>query len=575
MAAAAEEVADKAAEKMKELNMSTEELSRFEKAFRDPEFMKLFSDYAKEIQDPKHREENETYLRQMENEGRVHPGSGPDTTLIVPEAAFVVKTRTKGAPNNKGRKINMKVFINVCSSDKVEEATCKKVVKSLSGGSDWRIPFTLSNPRDDMDKDGNACVAVDFIVNPHVVEKASSDKRFKELVARTAMDAVRDHRGITLTTDLSFPRIKYKGPGGAPSVQAIKKAAEPKSSSAQQGSPFAFPSTKPAITTPVAASVEQKQDNEACMRDRIVVMEDNAARPMLPAPEYTITHVVENTTLKDHWMDKTAEANSGSVASTRPTTLLLKITLAKLTSAAGVDLNVAPHSVDIRAPGYATARIDLPYQVDDARGHAKFDKSKRVMTVTLPVTKPTPPPPKAFEEPAQSREEAEGIGASNVCQEEQPPATVVAQQEEKCALEGEHKDVNSHAVGSRHELLASITDTVEHNDDCSQAVLEASGAASVVSESGSEEANAKTMPQANSIGLEPEPEPEKPSGTCKSSSCPEAWSPSIALQSAERNTSEQQPVIVLERQEPQREEKEKKTQLVKPRLTAASVFDLD
>ena len=33
--------------------MIQQEVDKFEKAFKDPEFMKMFADYAKEISDPK------------------------------------------------------------------------------------------------------------------------------------------------------------------------------------------------------------------------------------------------------------------------------------------------------------------------------------------------------------------------------------------------------------------------------------------------------------------------------------------------------------------------------------------
>lgn len=48
-------------------NFSTDEKDRFVKAFDDPEFRKLFSNYMDELQDPANRAETETYISQLES----------------------------------------------------------------------------------------------------------------------------------------------------------------------------------------------------------------------------------------------------------------------------------------------------------------------------------------------------------------------------------------------------------------------------------------------------------------------------------------------------------------------------
>jgi hypothetical protein len=43
-------------------------------AFDDPEFRKLFSEYMDDLQDPKHREETEAYISQLEGDKKVPEG---------------------------------------------------------------------------------------------------------------------------------------------------------------------------------------------------------------------------------------------------------------------------------------------------------------------------------------------------------------------------------------------------------------------------------------------------------------------------------------------------------------------
>jgi len=61
---------DDAMDAMKNMDLTSEEYGKFEKAFKDPEFMKMFVEYAKEIESPEAKAETDAYLRQVENEGR-------------------------------------------------------------------------------------------------------------------------------------------------------------------------------------------------------------------------------------------------------------------------------------------------------------------------------------------------------------------------------------------------------------------------------------------------------------------------------------------------------------------------
>lgn len=56
--------------------------------------------------------ENDAYLRQIEHQGKVEEVYGKGAQLIIPMEAFVLKTREAKAGGQK-------VFINVCTSDKV------------------------------------------------------------------------------------------------------------------------------------------------------------------------------------------------------------------------------------------------------------------------------------------------------------------------------------------------------------------------------------------------------------------------------------------------------------------------
>jgi hypothetical protein len=56
------------------MKFTPEESDRFRKSFEDPEFRKLFAEYMDELQDPKNREETESYISQLEGEQKVPEG---------------------------------------------------------------------------------------------------------------------------------------------------------------------------------------------------------------------------------------------------------------------------------------------------------------------------------------------------------------------------------------------------------------------------------------------------------------------------------------------------------------------
>ena len=77
---------------VEDLNLSQEEVKKFNEAFQDPKFLELFADYAREISDPKHKAENDAYLRQIEAENRAGQVYGEGLELVVPDSGFVVAT---------------------------------------------------------------------------------------------------------------------------------------------------------------------------------------------------------------------------------------------------------------------------------------------------------------------------------------------------------------------------------------------------------------------------------------------------------------------------------------------------
>ena len=161
---------DDATRNLEDLKLTPDEVQKFETAFKDPEFKKMFAEYAKEISDPKNKAESDAYLRQLEYENKVESVYGKGVQLVIPTAGFVVKT----ADDADGKK----VFLNVCHSDKCEDAKGSKV----AGGMQWQVPHTLGGCHEETDKSGAACDAYDFVVSTHTFELCQRDDRIRNMV---------------------------------------------------------------------------------------------------------------------------------------------------------------------------------------------------------------------------------------------------------------------------------------------------------------------------------------------------------------------------------------------------------
>merc|ERR1712241_1019013 len=288
------------------LNLSKNEINRIENALKDQEFVKLLSEYANEIRDPANRAKNEEEITQIENE------RGMSVVFINPTPGYVLKT--------KNTKTDGKVFINICSDDNIAKPQSKVETMSGSHGLQWSIPYSQSQPRQDIDKGGENCMVYDVIFHPDTLYLAEKDVRLRDVVHSTALDAIQ--KSFDVLTDgknLKFPKMKFKGVF-RPTV--IRKPTNPE----------VAPSSEPALSSKPS-------------------MEENlpeVARLKVSKPEYSIKY------------------------------------------RSPVDLDVQEKSLCLvrEEPPKYNLYIDLKYPVDEEKGTARFDKSEKVLVVSLPIKSP-------------------------------------------------------------------------------------------------------------------------------------------------------------------------------------------
>ena len=274
------------------LNLSKTEINRIENALKDKEFVKLLSEYANELQDPENRKKYEEEIAKLEEE------RGVSVVFINPKPGYVLKTKdlTEGC----------KVFINICSDENIDKPTSKVENVSGSQGLQWAIPYSQSQPREDIDKGGEKCMVYDVIFHHDTLYLAGKDLRLRDLVHSTALDAL--ERAFQVKCDrnnLKFPKMKFKG---------------------------VFRPT--VIRKPIGENGQEAGDKKTVGQPSMDDILPEIKTLKINKPDYSIKYR-NATDLQDHVVKQQSH-----VTSVRPKEMVVDINLPLLDSAAGVDLDV-------------------------------------------------------------------------------------------------------------------------------------------------------------------------------------------------------------------------------------------
>ncbi|GBG32608.1 Protein kintoun [Hondaea fermentalgiana] len=381
------------------LKMTSEEQEQFMSAMKKPEFTKLMKEYMDEISDPKYREEQETYLRQLERDNQVPE----NMRLAYPKAGFVVKAKRLEQGKEAG-----KIFINICSLEELEPPSAQRGPKGVS----WSLPYSLGPMRHEKDNRADAHPTFDFALHPDVLRRCVKDDRFRKMVIDTALDAVDKRIADVMKEDVKIKRITAKVLqnvaciGGKPAVMQIgvEKGKENKNEAnaganttklaqavaagagveGNKGGVASKPSAATAPQSKATKGIEVLSETEAPVKE-------TAPEPPSTQPKYTLTHRGK-LDLGDFVEDERLQARA-SLMKRRPKELVVRVQVPKLKSAKYLDIETSEHlfklSTVAGAPAEYLLNLDLPYPVDEDNGAAKFDKTARLLEVVLPVRPPS------------------------------------------------------------------------------------------------------------------------------------------------------------------------------------------
>lgn len=327
------------------------------------------------------------------------------TQEITPIPGFVVKTRTtKTTPEYP---CHIKVFLNICHSPAIPSPppiSNEDLKRLLRDGDEslsksYKIPLSLSSIRNDVDRAGKTCLVVDVCLHSDVyhrvatvegatgsattsAEEAELKAEYARFVMALCLEWVEQKFSVVLDRDLSFPRMKSKGPLTTHVIRRAKRPAisEVKVSSEDQGY------VKPAVAF---SSINNQQPTTQF----IPIQQPEK----LPPPTFSSME-----------FDPPLPTNKPDLATYAPSYIILTIPLhhlksidTKLTtleiSSKSVFMNFGPIGVykDMEINVLDTFRSkfgldrnsSLDWELDTLDGGAMFDRTKRELVVTLTVVK--------------------------------------------------------------------------------------------------------------------------------------------------------------------------------------------
>ncbi|GMF15826.1 unnamed protein product [Phytophthora lilii] len=426
-----------------EPKVTLQEQQRFLSAMKDPEFRSLLSDYMQEISDPRNRAETEQYLAQLESEQKVPA----DKQLIKPKPGFVVKTKWDG-PH--------KIFVNVCSSDKMQPPSSTRVAAAGPQGTSWNLPYSLGPERLEPDKGGAGVPTFDVCFHPRVIEFAMARADYRHMVISTCLDAVepilRDsRRKPNATVARNYHILKgvfYKS--GDPVTMCLKKEREsPEPTKSKTKNVVKSKGKETAAkgkekTSEGKFEVLDNKENEGPVQavKRTSGKTDSSVLNQLTHVEETeksaplIKEISSTTIDAKQQLDKPnrkkkmehqliyrgrfellhhMQADPGKAVPEdryRPKELVVEVSFPLSSSAKGLDLDVSERMLRLSAgptvPGnYESLELALPFPVIEDKGSAKFDRKNHKLVVTLPVQSPPKPKPQSVTLVVQDDDEEE------------------------------------------------------------------------------------------------------------------------------------------------------------------------
>eukprot|EP00933_Yihiella_yeosuensis_P080464 TRINITY_DN93896_c0_g1_i1.p1 TRINITY_DN93896_c0_g1~~TRINITY_DN93896_c0_g1_i1.p1 ORF type:complete len:839 (-),score=236.72 TRINITY_DN93896_c0_g1_i1:195-2711(-) len=377
-------------------DITQDEISKLAKAMKSDEFRNHIDEYTKEISDPANRAEYLEYLAQLESKGEMPEGQ----QLLRCEPGVCVKT-TIVFKNGQ----TQKCFINIVHSDRLDDLT---FAPAKSGeGQQVHLPYSLSPPRPDRDNKDEYCMTTDFAVSTGTFRRAQGNSQLLKMLVDTAADGMtqqflkgneevkKDFKimqrmackgGTPMPMSVRGELLKDKGNKPIPKATGrdamtpseLKEMRAKAKKKTMSGAPDPEEEQEWERKAAKAAAKEEKERRKA----------EESAPQRIRVPVHRLVHsgIIDMTDYME------SSARHGELATTVPKLLKLIVELPTVKKVGDINMEVTSSNVVVEVEDKYYLDLPLPYEIEDSKGSAKFDKTKSILSMELPVAPKLPDP---------------------------------------------------------------------------------------------------------------------------------------------------------------------------------------
>lgn len=347
---------------------SEDNLSLLAKLFKDEEFRKLFTEYAKNLCDPEKQKQYERELKQYEKE------RGVNIVFVEPRPFLALAAGGSGGE---------RVFVNICLSDAIQKPSFELVNDDHQKGEKWSFPHAVPQPRrehlsnDVLPGDGGGAPAAvhDVVFHPDAMLLASRSNLMRQTVIKTAIDSVNKNSNANLTNPKEIEGINYIG---QPVKSVIKKVVD--QNLYDESEKCNIIGHKKEVRT--SSNIKSKEKNENAKENGTKNGKGKQLEPVMPVHKIKYVSKLD---MQNFSVQLLRDWKNGRT--NRPEALEVEVLLPGITRAVQVDAQVLQQKLHLTTDSTPQYKLELslPYPVDDDSSSAKFDVSSQKLILTFPV----------------------------------------------------------------------------------------------------------------------------------------------------------------------------------------------
>lgn len=434
-------------------DITQDEISKLTRAMKDERFRSHIDEYTREISDPAHRKEYLEYLDQLEAKGEMPEGQ----QLLRCQPGLCVKTAILFKNGQ-----TQKLFVNIVHSDRLDDLSMTPAEKG--GGQQVHLPYSLSPPRPDRDNKDEYCMTCDFAVSSGTFLRAAQSSQILKLLVDTAADGMaqqffKGHEEVKKDFKL-MQRMACKGSAPMPmSVRAelLKdkgtKATAPKITGRDAVTPSELREMRAAAKVRTKLSGIPAAEDDEAVKEVSSKTTEEAPSGRIRVPPHKLIHsgILDLT----DYMESSGRAQH--TTTTIPKLLKLVVELPTVKKSSDIVMEVTKDNVVVEVDGKFYLDLPLPYEIEDDKGSAKFDKAKQTLTLELPVVPKAPDPALlALARPPVPDDEdveAEPAAAEEPPAATEPPTPATDEPVEVVAADGKPTDTEADSPEQQHQRL--------------------------------------------------------------------------------------------------------------------------